>query len=241
MKRFLLCFFVSWIVLDVYPEDIKLKCWIVSGNRDDADWTAQSVSNHIDGVNQIYSQVCMKFTIHSISSTNDAYLANVNLTNTVQWMTLTSIEQNTGMLELYFVSELEGRATAFQTSRGIVIGPHANARTIAHEIGHACGLPDIYDEDSETSLKVEGMPSKERMPDDWGWYPQSVKQADLVRRLLMYGVYSDTKADISYGDVYGLYYTNFWNQTTRKWERVWQLNNVPVGFGLHGNRNPASR
>lgn len=241
MKRFLLCFFVFGIVLDVYPEDIKLKCWIVSGNRDEADCTAQSVSNHIDGVNQIYSQVCMKFTIHSISSTNDAYLANVNLTNTVQWMTLTSIEQNTGMLELYFVPVVYGGATAFQTSRGIVIGPRANARTIAHEIGHACGLPDIYDEDTETSLKVEGMPSKERMPDDWGWYPPSMKQADLVRRLLMYGVYSDTKADISYGDVYGLYYTNFWNQTTRKWERVWQLNNVPVGFGLHGNRNPESR
>jgi hypothetical protein len=183
----------------------------------------------------------MKFTIYSISSTNDAYLANVNLTNSVQWRTLTSIEQNTGMLELYFVSELEGKATAFYTSHGIVIGPDANARTIAHEIGHACGLPDIYNEDSRTPLKVEGMPSKERMPDDWGWYPPSVKQADLVRRLLMYGVYSDTKADISYGDVYGLYYTNFWNQTTRKWERVWQLNNVPVGFGLHGNRNPQSR
>lgn len=111
MKRFLLCFFVFGIVLDVYPEDIKLKCWILSGNRDEAACTAQSVSNHIDGVNQIYSQICMKFTIHSISSTNDAYLANVNLTNTVQWMTLTSIEQNTGMLELYFVSELEGGAT----------------------------------------------------------------------------------------------------------------------------------
>jgi hypothetical protein len=240
MKRFLLCFFVFGIVLDVYPEDIKLKCWIVSGNRDDADWTAQSVSNHIDGVNQIYSQVCMKFTIYSISSTNDAYLANVNLTNSVQWRTLTSIEQNTGMLELYFVSELEGKATAFYTSHGIVIGPDANTRTIAHEIGHACGLPDIYNEDSETSLKVLGMPSKERIPDDWGWYPPSMKQADLVRRLLMYGVYSDTKADITYGDIYGLYYTNFWNQTTRKWERVWQLNNVPIGFGRHGNRNPTS-
>ena len=241
MKRFLLCFFVFGIVLDVYPEDIKLKCWIVSGNRDEDDCTAESVSNHIDGVNQIYSQVCMKFTIHSISSTNDAYLANVNLTNTVQWMTLTSIEQNTGMLELYFVPVVRGGATAFYTSHGIVIGPDANAQTIAHEIGHACGLPDIYNEDRKTSLKVEGIPSKERMPDDWGWYPPSVKQADLVRRLLMYGVYSNTKADISYGDVYGLYYTNFWNQTTRKWERVWQLNNVPVGFGLHGNRNPESR
>ena len=241
MKRFLLCFFVFGIVLDVYPEDIKLKCWIVSRSRDEADWTAQSVSNHIDGVNQIYSQVCMKFAIHSISSTNDAYLANVNLTNSVQWRTLTSIEQNTGMLELYFVPDVRGGATAFYIPYGIVIGPDANTRTIAHEIGHACGLPDIYNEDSRTPLKVEGMPSKERMPDDWGWYPPSVKQADLVRRLLMYGEYSNTKADISYGDVYGLYYTNFWNQKTREWERVWQLNNVPVGFGLHGNRNPQSQ
>ncbi len=240
MKRFLLYFFVFGIVLDGYPEDIKLKCWIVSGNQDEDNCTAESVSNHIDGVNQIYSQACMKFAIHSVSYTNDAYLANIHITNRVQWTTLTSIGQNTGMLELYFVPELKGKATAFYTSHGIVIGPDANARTIAHEIGHACGLPDIYDENRETSLKVEGMPSKERIPDDWGWYPPSVKQADLVRRLLMYGVYSDTKADITYGDIYGLYYTNFWNQTTRKWERVWQLNNVPIGFGRHGNRNPTS-
>ena len=240
MRGVFLCLLALGIVMNVQSEEVKLKCWIVSDDRNENKWTTESVSNHIDGVNQIYSQVCMKFAIHSISSTNDAYLANVDLTNTVQWMTLTSIEQNTGMLELYFVPVVYGGATAFQTSRGIVIGLRANARTIAHEIGHACGLPDIYNEDRETSLKVLGMPSKERMPDDWGWYPPSMKQADLVRRLLMYGVYSDTKADITYGDIYGLYYTNFWNQTTRKWERVWQLNNVPIGFGRHGNRNPTS-
>ena len=152
------------IVMNVQAEEVKLKCWIVSDDSNENKWTAGSVSNHIDDVNQIYSQVCMKFTIHSISSTNDAYLANVNLTNSVQWITLTSIEQNTGMLELYFVAELEGGATAFYIPHGIVIGSRANARTIAHEIGHACGLPDIYNEDSHTPLKVEGMPSKERMP-----------------------------------------------------------------------------
>ena len=73
---------------------------------------------------------------------------------------------------------------------------------------HACGLSDVYDRHQETTLVVEGGPTRERMPDDWGWYPPNVMQTNIVRRLLMYGRRSDTKADISYGDVYGLCYTS---------------------------------
>ena len=240
MRILFLILFAHAIVTGARSEEVKLRCWIVSdGSRNDC--TAEIVSNHINGVNQIFSQVCMRFAIHSISYTNDPYLANVHITNTVQWLALTALEQNTGMLELYFVPSLSGGATAFHVSKGIVVGPSANVRSISHEIGHACGLPDVYDSHSQTSLVVQGFPSKERMPDDWGWYSPSLTHVDLLKRLLMFGVRSDTKADISYGDVYALNYTKSWDQTARKWVRVWKLDNAPVGFGRHGNRCPESQ
>ncbi len=177
----------------------------------------------------------LTFEIESISITNDSYLANVQLTNSTQWVALTSIERNTGMLELYFVPSLEGGATAFYSRWGIVVGPSANVRTLSHEIGHACGLPDVYVSHRETSLQVQGLPSKDRMPDDWGWYPPSLTHQQLLQRLLMYGVFSSSKADLSYGDIYGLYYTRSAGVKT------WHLNQAPVGFGRHGNRNPVSQ
>ena len=56
----------------------------------------------------------------------------------------------------------------------------------------------------------------------------------------MYGFRSDVKADIPYGDVFGLHYTNSWNNASHTWDRVWFLDNAPVGFGIHGSRNPTS-
>lgn len=233
MRALFLLFFavltgVSW------ADSVKMKCWVVSNGTNTGGHTGESVTNIVNGVNEIYSQVCLKFEIDSVSYTNDTYLANVHLTNSTQWVTLSSIERNTGMLELYFVPSLEGGATAFQTRLGIVVGPSANARTLSHEIGHACGLPDIYVGHRGTSYRVQGQPSKNRMPDDWGWYPPSDSHEQLVKRLLMYGVFSTSKADLSYGDIYGLHYTESGGIKT------WFLDQAPIGFGLHGNRHPVS-
>lgn len=225
----------------VHPADVKLTCWIVGEDGGKTIRTEESISNLVEEVNEIYAQVCMRFAIESIFKTNSTYLANVHLTNFVQWTELCSIGRNTGGLELYFVLTLEGRATAFHTKGGIVIGPNANGRTVAHEIGHACGLPDIYPQSRDGKLVVSGQPTHERMPDDWGWYPPTVTQADIVRRLLMYGNRSDSKADISYGDIYGVHYTSSWNRVSRKWEKHWMMDIAPVGFKHHGNRHPVSR
>ena len=226
---------MSLMHLTSWSDPVNMKCWIVTDGINTGGHTQETVSNIVDGVNEIYSQVCVKFEIDSISLTNDSYLANVHLTNQTQWVALSSIEQNTGMLELYFVPSLEGGATAFHTRLGIVVGPSANARTLAHEIGHACGLPDVYVRHRGTSLQVQGLPSKGRMPDDWGWYPPSLTHQQLLQRLLMYGVFSSSKADLSYGDIDGLYYAQSSNGKT------WHLDQAPVGFGHHGNRHPASQ
>ena len=221
--------------LTAWSGSVNMKCWIVTDGINTGGHTQDTVSNIVSGVNEIYSQVCMKFEIDSISVTNDSYLANVHLTNQTQWVALSSIGRNTGMLELYFVPTLEGGATAFHSRFGIVVGPSANARTLSHEIGHACGLPDVYVRHRGTSLQVQGLPSKDRMPDDWGWYPPSLTQQQLLQRLLMYGVFSSSKADLLFGDIYGLHYTPSGGVKT------WYLNQAPVGFGYHGNRHPASQ
>jgi len=40
--------------------------------------------------------------------------------------------------------------------------------------------------------------------------------------------------------LFGLHYTNSWNSASHTWDRVWFLDNAPVGFGIHGSRNPTS-
>lgn len=241
MKRGCLSAAIAFISVIAIASPVKLHCWILRQNNGAAYFTAGDVSNMVQSVNEIYSQVALTFKIESISYTNNTQLADLVYPNAVQTAAICNITNNTGGLELYFLNSLMGRATAFRRRDGIVIGPNANFRTVAHEIGHACGLSDIYNSYSETNLMVSGMPTRDRMPHDWGWYRPSMTQQDLVEKLLMYGYTSTTKADMTYGDIYGLYYTSSWNQVTRKWDKHWFLGLAPVGFGEHGNRNPTSQ
>ena len=218
-----------------------LYCWIVGDASGNCLFTPSSVSNLVGKVNDLYRQVAMSFDIKDLVCTNDASLTSVDLNNESQKDRLCAIGSGIGGLELYFVNELRGRATALHRSTGVIIGPSANVQTVGHEIGHACGLRDIYDSHRETTFSITGAPSKERMPNDWGWYPTNVTQKMVVGRLLMYGYSSTQKADLSYGDIYGLHYTSSWNRVNRRWDKFWELGNAPIGFGLHGNRHPVSQ
>lgn len=218
-----------------------LYCWIIGDANGNCHFTPSSVSNLVSEVNGLYRQVAMSFDIKEMLFTNDVSLTAVDLSNELQKAKVCAIGSGTEGLELYFVNELRGRATAVHRSTGIIIGPSANGRTLGHEIGHACGLPDVYDFHRETTLSITGAPTKDRMPNDWGWYPTNVTQKMVVSRLLMYGYSSAQKADLSYGDVYGLHYTSSWNRVTRRRDKFWELSNAPIGFGLHGNRHPVSQ
>ena len=72
-------------------------------------------------------------------------------------------------------------------------------------------------------------------------YPNGLQQADLVKRLLMYGHSSSDKADIPYGDVEGLWYESVWDPTNRVWLKDWHLSPAYVGFFLHYNPHPFHR
>lgn len=56
-------------------QTIPLYCWIVADNRGDSLHTYSSISNSVDELNAIYSQVAMEFRIGSISRTNSTILA----------------------------------------------------------------------------------------------------------------------------------------------------------------------
>lgn len=234
-----LCSLIALTAVGSAP--IDLYCWIVADDRGSTQHSVTSVSNDVDELNKIFTQVGMSFTVLSISFTNSTHLTNIVLTNEQQIAELCSITNATGGLELYFVKTISNDANAFWVPSGIAVSSSHNRTTLAHEVGHACGLDDIYEAHKETAHRVTGAPCKAWMPRDWGWYPDRIMQTNIIQRLLMYGYDTTSKGDISRGDVYGLSYNYEWNATSNKNDKVWRLGLVPVGFKDHGIRHPVSQ
>lgn len=241
LRMEVLCVFVMTLALLTCAEPIGLHCWIVANNEGVTTHSCATVTNNVVELNKIFTQVAMSFSIQSITYTNSTYLANVVFTNNQHIAELCSITNGTGGLEVYFVETISDGVDAFFVPSGIAVSSSYNRTTLAHEVGHACGLADIYENHAETSLCVTGTPCQAWMPCDWGWYPDRVMQTDVIQRLLMYGYDTTSKGDISRGDVYGLSYNSVWNATSNRWDKVWRLGLIPVGFKTHGNRTPVSQ
>ena len=237
MKR-MICLLLLVVGLPVFSSPIKLCCWIVAEDDGRTFHSPGLISNQVESVNRIYSQVAMSFSVESITFTNSTRLTNVVYTNSTQIAELCGLTNGTEGLEVYFVNSITDDTDGFQIPSGIVIGEITTDTVLAHEIGHACGLNDIYD--FVDGMSVTGMPQKVYFTHDWGWYPENVTQAQIVQRLLMYGYDTETKGDISRGDVYGVWYEYEWNSRLNSYYKHWHLSNAPVGFKLHGNRHPVS-
>lgn len=226
-----------------YAAPVDIDCCIVASEEDGRIVNAidqGNLTNEIEGVNRIFRQAAMSFRLRRCVVTNDEALATINSDDQDQQTPLFMAMQADGALNLFFVKRVVG-AVAFQTEFGIVMGSNCGAESIAHEIGHACGLRDIYDEHTETELSLDGPPSRERMPDDWGRYRRGTNQRDVIKRMLMYGYTARDGCDISYGDVFGLWYTTEEQPGTNDVRKVWHLSLAPVGFHTHGNRHPQSQ
>ena len=145
---------------------------------------------------------------------NNAWAQN-GLVNTAVGAQIRNVLSNTGGVEVYFIpgNGANTEPVGSNTDYGIIIRCSANARTLAHEIGHACGWADIYIREGRNGPIPEELNNRVRrdwMPDDWsgggnvgGFYETVLRQYELISRLLMYGVKSDAKADIPAGSVYG--------------------------------------
>ena len=118
-----------------------------------------------------------------------------------------NVMQGTDGLEVYFISGNgdNGGHTGSHQRTGIVVLNEVSARTLAHEIGHACGLHDIF---NDRDCFADDM-RESWMPSDWnngtghGFYDSFHSQRLLIARLLMYGITSSDKADVTAGSVYG--------------------------------------
>ena len=218
---------------------VSLQCLIVGGSEKGVvtyPRTEEEVRGIVAGVNRIFAQAAISFQAVSISTTNCNGFTRVDVNDNTRLGGLCSLMRNAGRLELYFVQSLEDAAGVY-TPEGIVISGEANFWTVAHEIGHAFGWPDIYVERDSTFRTVEGAPSASCLPLDNGFFPAGTMQPDLVRRLLMYGIASDTKGRISRGDVYGL---QVLPAEVPGGARVLRFGLVPVGMSGVTNFSPRS-
>lgn len=204
-------------------------------------------------VNKIFHQAGMSFYLAGpIRYTNRTEWLNIRMTNRNDEVknALLNLPPNvSGGLELYFVKSIANYETAtgengeiagFEEPRGIAVAVDSVKsrglsceNVVAHEIGHACKLDDIFDRDDSTppQLTINGPVVRDDCPDDSGLYPQGLMQQVLVRRLLMYG-YGDqaTSQVIPRGAVYGV---------ADVYPTGWVKGLVPVGVKNGLDRNPS--
>ena len=221
---------------------IPLRCLIVGSDGGAVPVSAETVSNKVDEVNRIFRQAAMSFTVESCVVTNAVGLFEIDETNVVQRSRLYSMLPNGDGLKMIYVNRISGDTEAFWSHYGIIITASARAEVVAHEIGHACGLEDIYTEyaGSNFVISVSGKATKARMPDDWGRSLGDFDQGDVVKRLLMYGYDDKTGVDISYGDIDGVWQDADNVQAAFADSNCWHTTLAPVGFHYHGNRHPKS-
>lgn len=104
--------------------------------------------------------------------------------------------------------------------RELAVGLNRHRKTLAHELGHALGLFDIYTNLGVErpllglSMKLETKTSAARFEDsvDWNggsgtrYYTSSCQHSELVKRHLMYGVTSDMRGDITSDSIWAISY-----------------------------------
>ena len=231
---------VQALVFSALARPVNLHCCIVRSEDGELSnpTSALQISNDLEEVNRVFRQVAMSFRLDSCIYTNDFSLSSIVETNAVQLVDLMSILDCGEGLNLYFVPRIIGEGNAFHTDHGIVFSRSFTANDIAHEIGHACGLEDVYDWAEGTDAVIDGEIRESWLPDDWGHYRTVSTQDGILKRLLMYGYTTNQGVDITYGDVYGLWYTMEQHPGQKDRSKVWHQSLAPVGFHSHGNRNP---
>lgn len=238
------------------PVTVPVKVWIV---RDDYGnnpaCTEGQVQSLLDGANTIYRQCAMEFSVSgAIQYTNYTEWLYIDFTNgwSGELESLRNIESGTGGVELYFVvgfrvDDQQSDVLGIASTQGIVLTSLMSERTLAHEIGHACGLLDVYPYrfvSNTVDMVVSGPVAAERLPLDWGggYYRPGLLQAELVTyRLLMMG-YEDptitTTCDIPLGSVHGAWFyrpePSFPGDIVFD---VWEESPAPVGLDSM-NRQP---
>jgi hypothetical protein len=133
--------------------------------------------------------------------------------NNTVFYKMTSYANVTEGLELYCVGTITYAAGLHSDPRLMPIDARcgmavsstsAHRNTLAHEIGHACGLKDITYLVFQDSVGIDlACSANWSGGDGTGYHDPGLKHAALVQRLLMYDTANPQKADIAVGSVKG--------------------------------------
>ena len=228
----------------VQPRTIPVKAFVVEppeGNESD-EWKENEISAMFDTANEIFTQVGIRFELIGViaeaGTTNDWNIAMCDvITNsagevsyseyvTAQMVSLLNSYRTNDCVEVYFTGSLRcPTMNAVTCPFGVIISKTHTKHTLAHELGHAIGLKDIFHR-----LEVEdggqiftfnlgirtNTVCKAIFADfghDWhletgyGFYERGDTIASIIGKLLMCGVEEVGANEVSYGDIpYGQVY-----------------------------------
>ena len=220
---------------------IPLHAWIVCGTNGPVT-DVSTVQAKVAGANEIYRQVGRRFVLQEpvgYTPTNQVW-AELKPGLNGAWTTFHDLVDthhvSTG-IEVYFVASIDD-ANGLSCPGGCAVRAAADPNTLAHELGHAQGLPDLYVSQSGMP-SLSGSPSYAWLPGDFGttsaegYYPDGTQQSTLVRHMLMFGEGSATKRDITTGNVHAIWRPLYTNDPCVE-------TNAPVGFFLNASPNPHS-
>ena len=242
---------------------VNLRAWIIEGDDGNRALEPNDVRQMVKDANDVYAQVGVTLNlVEPIVVTNipDAYDAlydpSTNQTSKWTYWDIVNIATNTCGLECYFINSFidSPKTIAANSVLGLIATKGADYLSLAHEIGHAFGMKDIYisnanDRRSNEPL-VEILPADKvrssYLVDDWNggcsgsgaggarYYRYGLSMNEVVLRMLMNGVCgsNDNARDITNGRIFGVYYTR--GAGSRK---VWSKGSVDVAFPWN-SRNP---
>ena len=105
--------------------------------------TGDAFTNKLPEINAYFAQVGMSFYLRAQSAiSNDEYRVVAYGSEKADILRM-SIPA-TGGVKLFAVERIGEDVRAFCGDYGIIFTPQCSANTLAHELGHACGLDDIY-------------------------------------------------------------------------------------------------
>ena len=194
-------------------------------------------SNRLEVVNQIYKQVGMYFVAGVVTNQVNDEWTRIECLPSGYFKINTDMydifKSETG-LKVFLVDEIENNASGIHIVGHIIIKKSSPFSSLGHEIGHACKLRDIYVRKNNLTLTenitLEFLPTDCCGTESHIFY-KKVKQSEIIPKLIMYGVKNSNKIDISFGDVYGVWY--YWENG----HKIYHKSNAKIGFEINGIRD----
>ena len=227
---------------------VPVYAWIMCGTNGVPAVAESVLRGKFPEINRIWDQAGITWQLAEVHfGTNQAWMSiEDNDAQNALHSSICSYGNAPSGVELYCIGSIEN-AEGLTSSKGSVVVGTAAPNVYAHEFGHLCNLRDIYPRrPRKTELTVTGEVSRTRLEQDWsssvdeGYYPTGLQQGILIERMLMCGIPTATgvRTDVSSGDVYGLW--RHWRKAEDSdlWDWFHDLGTVPVGFHLHGDKQP---